>query len=91
MYRRLLPLERKTCPFDEEPRTNERAHWVRPRVVVDVKFNEWTVEGKLRQPIFIGVRDDKDPLAVRREPESLGGGRRRSGGAKRARRRASPR
>ena len=80
MYRRLASLERKTCPFVKEPRTNERPHWVRPRVVVEVKFNEWTAEGKLRQPIFVGVRDDKDPESVRREPESLGGRRRRRTG-----------
>ena len=72
MYRRLRVLERKSSPFVKQPRTNERAHWVRPRVVVEVKFNEWTSDGKLRQPIFIGVRDDKDPAAVRREPISAG-------------------
>ncbi|HEY2856136.1 MAG TPA: non-homologous end-joining DNA ligase [Gemmatimonadaceae bacterium] len=71
MYRRLAPLERKTSPFVKEPRTNERAHWVRPRVVVEVKFNEWTADRKLRQPIFVGVRDDKDPAEVRREPVSI--------------------
>jgi bifunctional non-homologous end joining protein LigD len=70
MYRRLHPLERKTCPFVKQPRTNERAQWVRPRVVVEVKFNEWTADGKLRQPIFVGVRDDKEPADVRREPVS---------------------
>jgi bifunctional non-homologous end joining protein LigD len=67
MYRRLVPLERKTSPFTTTPRTNEQAHWVRPEVVVEVKFNEWTDEGKLRQPIFVGVRDDKDPRTVVRE------------------------
>ncbi|HEY7237201.1 MAG TPA: non-homologous end-joining DNA ligase [Gemmatimonadaceae bacterium] len=71
-YRRLKPLERKTSPFMKEPRTNERAHWVKPRVVVEVKFNEWTADGKLRQPIFLGLRDDKDARDVRREPVSAG-------------------
>ena len=71
MYRRLRALERKTSPFLAEPRTNESAHWVRPRVVVEVKFNEWTTDGRLRQPIFVGVRDDKDPADVRREPVSI--------------------
>jgi bifunctional non-homologous end joining protein LigD len=70
MYRRLAALERKTCPFVKQPRTNERAHWVRPRVVVEVKFNEWTADGKLRQPIFVGVRDDKGAEEVKREPVS---------------------
>ncbi|HEY2377093.1 MAG TPA: non-homologous end-joining DNA ligase [Gemmatimonadaceae bacterium] len=72
MYRQLHALERKTSPFVKEPRTNERAHWVRPRVVVEVKFNEWTSDGKLRQPIFLGTREDKDPQSVRREPVSAG-------------------
>ncbi|HKW09210.1 MAG TPA: hypothetical protein VJO33_02460, partial [Gemmatimonadaceae bacterium] len=71
-YRRLKALERKTSPFVKEPRTNERAHWVKPRVVVEVKFNEWTADGKLRQPIFLGIRDDKDASDVRREPVSAG-------------------
>jgi bifunctional non-homologous end joining protein LigD len=71
MYHRLAPLERKTAPFVQPPRTNERAHWTRPEVVVEVKFNEWTADGKLRQPIFLGVRDDKDARDVGLEPESV--------------------
>jgi bifunctional non-homologous end joining protein LigD len=72
MYDRLRPLARRTSPFEETPRTNERAHWVTPKVVVEVKFSEWTADGKLRQPIYLGTRDDKDPGEVGREPESLG-------------------
>jgi bifunctional non-homologous end joining protein LigD len=72
MYRRLKRLERKTPPFAERPRTNERAHWVTPRVVVEVKFNEWTREGRLRQPVFLGIREDKDPGEVTREPPAMG-------------------
>ena len=71
MYRRLAKLERKTSPFEHPPRTNERAHWTRPEVVVEVKFNEWTADGKLRQPIFLGVRDDKAARDVGLEPESV--------------------
>jgi bifunctional non-homologous end joining protein LigD len=89
MYERLRPLERKTPPFADPPRTNEPAHWVSPRVVVEVKFNEWTTDGKLRQPIFLGVRDDKVPTAVRREPVSAGIVRQRAG--RRTTRRAAPR
>ena len=70
MYQRLRSLERKTSPFAKQPRTNEPAHWVRPRVIVEVKFNEWTSDGKRRQPIFLGSRDDKDPPTIRREPLS---------------------
>jgi bifunctional non-homologous end joining protein LigD len=71
MARRLAPLERKTSPFAEPVRTNEPAHWVRPEVVVEVKFAEWTSDGKLRQPIYLGTRDDKDPREVTREGESV--------------------
>ena len=71
MYRRLKPLERKTSPFEETPKTNEKAHWVTPEVVVEVKFSEWTADRRLRQPIFLGVRDDKDPREVTLEPTSV--------------------
>jgi bifunctional non-homologous end joining protein LigD len=63
----LEPLERKSSPFADEVDTNETAHWTTPKIVVEVKFNEWTADGKLRQPIFLGVRDDKDPKTIVRE------------------------
>jgi bifunctional non-homologous end joining protein LigD len=71
MSRRLRAIERKTSPFAEQPRTNEPAHWVAPKVVVEVKFAEWTTDGKLRQPIFLGARDDKQARDVHREKESI--------------------
>ena len=85
MYRRLAPLERKTSPFEETPKTNEKAHWVEPKVVVEVKFNEWTTDGKLRQPIYLGTRDDKNAKEVGLEPRSMqareeGGERREESG-----------
>ena len=44
-----------------------RAHWVRPEIVVEVAFIEWTIHGKLRHPRLLGVRDDKSPREVVRE------------------------
>jgi len=70
-HRRLRRLERKTSPFTTTPRTNEPAHWTQPAIVAEIKFNEWTADGKLRQPVFLGLRDDKDPREVVHEPESL--------------------
>jgi len=67
VYRLLKPLERKTAPFTTTPKTNEKAHWTQPKIVVQVKYNEMTNDGKLRQPIFLGIRDDKDPRDVRLE------------------------
>lgn len=71
MHARLAKHERRTSPFTEMPRTNERAHWVAPKVVVEVKFAEWTRLRLLRQPIFLGVRDDKSPRDVTLEGVSL--------------------
>jgi bifunctional non-homologous end joining protein LigD len=71
MARRLRRLERKSSPFSTAVSTNEKAHWVRPEVVVEVKFNEWTADNRLRQPIFLGVRDDKDAREVTREGTSV--------------------
>jgi bifunctional non-homologous end joining protein LigD len=71
MAKRLTRLERKSSPFSTTVRTNEKAHWVKPEVVVEVKFNEWTADNRLRQPIFLGVRDDKDAREVTREAASV--------------------
>lgn len=71
MRARLDRLERRTPPFVVVPRTNEPAHWVAPKIVVEVKFAEWTSEGRLRQPIFLGVRDDKAARDVTIEGVSL--------------------
>jgi bifunctional non-homologous end joining protein LigD len=73
MHAKLARIERKSSPFTPAPRTNEPAHWARPCLVAEIKFNEWTTEGKLRQPVFMGLRDDKDARAVVHEPESLQG------------------
>ena len=75
MAKRLKRLERKSSPFSTPVRTNEKAHWVRPEVVVEVKFNEWTADNRLRTPIFVGVRDDKNAREVTREAASVQGGR----------------
>jgi bifunctional non-homologous end joining protein LigD len=71
MYKKLKPLEIKTSPFEETPKTNEKAHWVKPTIVVEVKFSEWTADRRLRQPIFLGVRDDKPASKVNLEAPSV--------------------
>jgi bifunctional non-homologous end joining protein LigD len=63
----LTPLETPTCPFANRPKTNERAHWVRPELVAQIKFTEWTADSRLRHPVYLGLRDDKRPADVRRE------------------------
>src|ERR1700681_2862381 len=66
----LRPLETKTCPFHDRPPSNERPHWVKPTLVVQVKFTEWTADGRLRHPVYVGLRDDKKATDVRREEKT---------------------
>jgi bifunctional non-homologous end joining protein LigD len=63
-----------TCPFDPPPPPAVRrsAHWVRPELVCEVAFAEWTFDGIVRQASFLGLRDDKDPRTVVREPDATG-------------------
>jgi len=68
LRRRLNGIEVATSPFTKAkglPRL--RAHWVRPQIVVQVAFIEWTVHGKLRHPRLLAVRFDKDACDVVRE------------------------
>ena len=71
VWKILHALQVRTCPFDVQPKTNEKPHWVKPQVVVEVKFTEWTVEGRLRHPTYLRVRDDVEPASVRREPDQV--------------------
>ena len=59
--------ETKTSPFSEKIKTNEPAHWVRPDLVAQIRFTEWTADGKLRHPVYLGLRDDKSAAEVARE------------------------
>lgn len=67
LHRRLVELEAPSSPFTRGQVGERRPHWVRPELVAQVAFAEWTTDGKLRQPRFEGLRDDKMPAEVRRE------------------------
>jgi len=76
LRRRLDAIEIAKSPFTLRLRSGQakaiglprlRAHWVRPQIVVQVAFIEWTVHGKLRHPRLIGVRFDKRARDVVRE------------------------
>lgn len=60
MYAKLQPLVRNASPFDERVKTNMPVTWVEPKYICEVKFTEWTSDGKLRHPIFLRLRDDKE-------------------------------
>ncbi len=67
LMRRLKEREQEESPLGETPRELRAAHWVRPDLVAEVEFTEWTGEGRLRHPSFKGLRFDKPAREVRRE------------------------
>jgi DNA ligase D-like protein (predicted ligase) len=67
---RLRGLEVPESPFVEVRPVPRGTHWIRPELVAQIGFAEWTSEGRLRQPRFLGLRDDKRPEEVVRERPS---------------------
>ncbi len=80
LHAQLRKEARDDCPFTDLPSKQggawvqgitpammRRIHWVNPALVAQVKFAEWTREAKLRQPVFLGLREDKDAREVVRE------------------------
>jgi bifunctional non-homologous end joining protein LigD len=80
LYKKFQKETRDDCPFvdlpskqngqwiqDITPSMMRKMHWVNPVFVCEIKFAEWTRDGKLRAPVFIGVREDKKPTDVVRE------------------------
>src|SRR3989441_9830 len=64
----MKPLIVRQPPFSgTPPRGNEKPTWVKTVLLAEVKFAEWTRDGVMRQPVFLGLRDDIDPREVRRE------------------------
>ena len=68
---RLAPLRRDASPFADEVRERD-VTWAEPRLVAQVGFSEWTRDGRLRHPRFLGLRDDKDAAEVVRETPRAG-------------------
>lgn len=66
LYERMEALRSDACPFAVPP-GRMPAQWCKPRLVAQVRFGEWTGDGKLRQPVFVGLRDDKEARQVTRE------------------------
>jgi bifunctional non-homologous end joining protein LigD len=69
---KLRPLRRSSSPFDGPvpPEHARPAVWVEPRLVIDVTFDRWTRAGRMRAPVYKGLRDDIDPATVTREPDA---------------------
>jgi bifunctional non-homologous end joining protein LigD len=61
IHKLLQPLKTDKCPFAVKPKTNEPVQWVKPKLVAEVKFSEWTADERMRHPVFVGLREDKKP------------------------------
>lgn len=68
IYKKLKPLETKKNPFGQKIDILRQITWVEPRLLCEVRFTEWTQDGKLRAPVFLGLRGDKAPEEAVREP-----------------------
>ena len=80
LHKKFRAEERAECPFVDLPSKQngqwvlgitpsmmKKMCWVNPKIVAEIKFAEWTRDGKLRAPVFLGLRDDKKPSEVIRE------------------------
>ena len=80
LHKKFRAEERADCPFVDLPSKQngqwvlgitpsmmKKIHWINPKFVAEIKFAEWTRDGKLRAPVFLGLRDDKKPGEVIRE------------------------
>lgn len=67
LKKQLDKLVQKKSPFPSPPKTNNSVTWVKPKLVCEVKFSEWTQDGSMRHPIFMGLREDKPARATVRE------------------------
>jgi bifunctional non-homologous end joining protein LigD len=80
LHKKFRAEERAECPFVDLPSKQngqwvlgitpsmmKKIHWINPKFVAEIKFAEWTRDGKLRAPVFMGLREDKKPSEVVRE------------------------
>lgn len=66
---KLKRLVQEKSPFKVIPKTNAPVTWLKPQLVCEVKFQQWTNGGVMRMPVFLGMREDKNAKDVNREME----------------------
>ncbi len=72
LWEKMQPLARAKSPFDEKSPTGRGHHWTEPKLVCEVRFSDWTDDGGIRHPAFLGLRTDKKPEDCRKEePQPL--------------------
>ena len=70
LYGKLIPLKTTKSPFASRVKDEGVTTWVKPSLVAEVKFTEWTSAGEMRHPVYIGLRADKRAVDVVRERET---------------------
>ncbi|MBR1251764.1 non-homologous end-joining DNA ligase [Bradyrhizobium sp. AUGA SZCCT0169] len=72
LYRKLIKLKASKSPFSAKVKDEDVTTWVKPSLVAEVKFTEWTTKGEMRHPVYLGLRTDKRAEDVTREREKPG-------------------
>ena len=70
IWQKMQPLKRPRSPFDKKSPGGRGHSWVEPTLVCEVRFSDWTHDGGIRHPAFLGLRADKEPKACRKEEPS---------------------
>lgn len=68
LIKRMKPLITKTCPFKQKPTGKLNPTWVKPEIVVEIKYLERTQDDILRAPVYLHVREDIEPKSVQERP-----------------------
>jgi len=71
LHQRLLKLIVKTSPFEKKPKTNMPVTWVKPELVCEIKYSEITKDGIFRHPVFVAIREDKNPEEINEKPKEM--------------------
>jgi bifunctional non-homologous end joining protein LigD len=66
LLRRIAKLKRRECPFADAPPLHRPTQWLKPELVAEVSFGDWTPAESLRAPVFVRLREDVAPRSVRR-------------------------
>jgi len=69
LHAKLVKLRASKSPFPAKVKYEDVTTWVKPSLVAEVKFAEWTSKGEMRQPVYLGLRADKNAIDVTRERE----------------------
>lgn len=67
IYTKLEKLIQKKSPFEQAPIPNAQTAWVQPKLLCEISFSEWTQDNVMRQPVFMGLREDKLAKSVKKE------------------------